>query len=82
MSYATSDSSYSPIQFFSHPAISAMNNFPAGTRVFILASNSGDYHYAVVQSSSVLPDGTQILVLRLEGKDKIATLPASGVTIV
>ncbi|KDR81475.1 hypothetical protein GALMADRAFT_134911 [Galerina marginata CBS 339.88] len=56
-----------------------MNAFPAGTRVFFWTSN-GDVEYAVVQSSSRLPDGTQILVLKLEGKDKTATLPAAGVT--
>ncbi|KIM49262.1 hypothetical protein M413DRAFT_21514 [Hebeloma cylindrosporum] len=56
-----------------------MNAFPNGTRVFFWTSN-GDIEYASVVSSSRLPDGTQILVLKLESADKTATLPASGVT--
>lgn len=55
-----------------------MNAFPAGTRVWWWPS-SGDVLYAVVESSSRLPDGTQILVLKLEGKDEIATLPAAAI---
>ncbi|KAF8797895.1 hypothetical protein BYT27DRAFT_7124309, partial [Phlegmacium glaucopus] len=50
-----------------------------GTRVFYWTSN-GDVEYAVVESSSRLPDGTQILVLRPEGKDKITTLPCALLT--
>jgi len=64
---------------FSYLVFSSMNAFPAGTRVFWWTSE-GDVQYAIVQSSSRLTDGTQILVLKLEGKDKIATLPAAGVT--
>ncbi|KAF8969926.1 hypothetical protein BDZ97DRAFT_1915034 [Flammula alnicola] len=56
-----------------------MNAFPAGTRVFYWTSE-GEVEYAVVQSSSRLSDGTQILVLKIEGQDKVATLPAAGVT--
>ncbi|PPQ68278.1 hypothetical protein CVT26_006194 [Gymnopilus dilepis] len=58
-----------------------MNNFPAGTRVFFWTSE-GEVQYAVVKSSSRLQDGTQILVLQLEGSNKTITLPALGVTIV
>ncbi|KAF9532314.1 hypothetical protein CPB83DRAFT_891051 [Crepidotus variabilis] len=57
-----------------------MNAFPPGTRVFFWTS-SGEVEYAIVQSTNRLPDGTQILVMKIEGKDQIATLPAAGVTL-
>ncbi|KAF5330864.1 hypothetical protein D9619_005860 [Psilocybe cf. subviscida] len=56
-----------------------MNPFPEGTRVFYWTS-SGTCEYAIVQSSARLADGTLILSLKVEGKDKVATIPAAGVT--
>jgi len=57
-----------------------MNAYLPGTRVWYLVANTGGIQYAVVQSSSFLPDGTQILALKPDGQDKIATLPAAAVT--
>jgi len=56
-----------------------MNAFPPGTRVFFWTAG-GEVEYAIVQSLNRLPDGTQILVLKIEGKNHTATLPAAGVT--
>ncbi|KJA18564.1 hypothetical protein HYPSUDRAFT_57049 [Hypholoma sublateritium FD-334 SS-4] len=55
-----------------------MNVFPAGARVFFWTAE-GQVEYAVVRSSSRLPDGTQILVLQIEGSNRVATLPYSSV---
>ncbi|KAF4614940.1 hypothetical protein D9613_002931 [Agrocybe pediades] len=56
-----------------------MNAFPAGTRVFFWTSN-GDVEYAIVQSSTRLTDGTEVLILKLESSQQTATIPAIGVT--
>ncbi|KAF5330863.1 hypothetical protein D9619_005861 [Psilocybe cf. subviscida] len=53
----------------------------AGTRVFFWNAQ-GVCEYAIVQSSSFLPDGTQILVLKIEGREKTSVIPAAGVTLV
>ncbi|EDR10976.1 uncharacterized protein LACBIDRAFT_316028 [Laccaria bicolor S238N-H82] len=57
-----------------------MNAFPAGTRVFYWCS-TGPIIYATVQSSSRLPDGTQLLVIKDDNGETV-TLPAAGVTLV
>lgn len=55
-----------------------MNAYPAGTRVFFWTSN-GECQYATVDSSSRLADGTLVLVLKVDGKNELATLPAGTV---
>ncbi|KIK06588.1 hypothetical protein K443DRAFT_674247 [Laccaria amethystina LaAM-08-1] len=56
-----------------------MNAFPAGTRVFYWSS-IGQIIYATVQSSSRLPDGTQLLLIK-DDAGEVVTLPAAGVNI-
>ncbi|KAF8228921.1 hypothetical protein L208DRAFT_1402881 [Tricholoma matsutake] len=55
-----------------------MNAFPAGTRVFFWASNA-QIVYGTVQSTSRMPDGTQVLVIR-DDSGRTVSLPAAGIT--
>ncbi|TFK76590.1 hypothetical protein BDN72DRAFT_891621 [Pluteus cervinus] len=55
-----------------------MNAFPAGTRVFFWGANA-QIVYGVVQSTSRLPDGTQVLVI-LDQSGQTLSLPAASVT--
>jgi len=43
-----------------------MNAFPNGTRVFYWASN-GEIKYGTVQGTNRMPDGTQIVVVSVDG---------------
>jgi len=55
-----------------------MNAFPEGTRVFFWDAKS-QIVYGIVQSTSRMSDGTQILVIK-DDTSTIVTLPAAGVT--
>ncbi|KAF9521940.1 hypothetical protein CPB83DRAFT_840854 [Crepidotus variabilis] len=54
-----------------------MNAFLPGTRVFFW-SYSGEVEYGIIQGTKRLPDGTTLLIMKIEGKDLTATLPRQG----
>lgn len=54
----------------------AMNAFPNGTRVFYWASG-GEIKYGTVQATNRMADGTQIVVVKVDG-DGHAQLPVSS----
>ncbi|GLB35087.1 hypothetical protein LshimejAT787_0206520 [Lyophyllum shimeji] len=58
--------------------ILAMNPYPAGTRVFFWANNA-QIVYGTVESTSRMPDGTQVLVIKKDGGGTVC-LPAAGIT--
>ncbi|KIO13178.1 hypothetical protein M404DRAFT_992756 [Pisolithus tinctorius Marx 270] len=51
-----------------------MNAYPNGTRVFFWTS-AGEIKYGIVQSTSRLADGTQVIVIDLEGNEGRRSLP-------
>lgn len=54
----------------------AMNAFPNGTRVFYWASG-GEIKYGTVQATNRMADGTQIVVVKVDGEGH-AQLPVSS----
>ncbi|KAF8136164.1 hypothetical protein EV363DRAFT_1395307 [Boletus edulis] len=56
-----------------------MNAYPNGTRVFFWTS-AGEIKYGTVQSTSRLADGTQIVVVALDGGEGHRSLPVSSVS--
>ncbi|KIJ69584.1 hypothetical protein HYDPIDRAFT_36619 [Hydnomerulius pinastri MD-312] len=61
------------------PTILAMNAFPNGTRVFFWTA-CGEIKYATVQSTSRLADGTQVVVVAIDGGEGHRNLPVSSVS--
>ncbi|KAG1869782.1 hypothetical protein C8R48DRAFT_699714 [Suillus tomentosus] len=53
-----------------------MNAFPIGTRVFYSASG-GESKYGTVQATKCMPDGTQMVVVKVDGEGH-AQLPMSS----
>ncbi|KAI6037463.1 hypothetical protein BKA83DRAFT_4176564 [Pisolithus microcarpus] len=56
-----------------------MNAYANGTRVFFWTA-AGDVKYGTVQSTSRLADGTQIIVIDIDGGEGRRSLPASSVS--
>lgn len=56
-----------------------MNAYPNGTRIFFWTS-AGEIKYGIVQSTSRLADGTQVIVIELEGGEGRRSLPVSSVS--
>lgn len=56
-----------------------MNAYPNGTRVFFWTA-AGDIKYGTVQSTSRLADGTQVIVIDLDGGEGRRSLPVSSVS--
>ncbi|KAF9231082.1 hypothetical protein BU15DRAFT_82854 [Melanogaster broomeanus] len=57
----------------------AMNAFPHGTRVFFWNAG-GEIKYGTVQSTSRLTDGTQVVVVTVDGGEGHSSLPVSSVS--
>ncbi|KAF9239588.1 hypothetical protein BU15DRAFT_74444 [Melanogaster broomeanus] len=56
-----------------------MNAFPNGTRVFFWNAG-GEIKYGTVQSTSRLTDGTQVVVVAVDGGEGHRSLPVSSVS--
>ena len=57
----------------SQPAI-----FQNGTRIWMWAANS-EVVYRTVEAMNRMPDGTQVVVVRLDGTERTVTIPAATV---